>query len=109
MQQDRNQDQIDSAMLVAYRSHLFAIYSDLQIHERGDDYDALGSGSWYALGSLYSTKGLAPLERVMRALNAAAYHNNTCGEPFSVRLLHPDDACCRTENGGSKPQRGYAA
>lgn len=72
------------AMLIGYRERLYVLDSDFSImeHERW----AVGSGSEYALGSLFSTTG-DPQKRIRQALNAAVEFSPTCGPPFHIEKL----------------------
>lgn len=71
--------------LVGFRGRLFTIESDFQVQEVLDDYTALGCGENYALGSLYSTKGLKPMERVEQALRTAEYFSAGVRGPFIIK------------------------
>ena len=72
--------------LMGYRSRLFEVDSDYQVGESHDPYSAVGCGSDYALGSLYSTKG-APRGRMLTALRAAENMSTGVRGPFLVRTL----------------------
>ncbi|KKM93710.1 hypothetical protein LCGC14_1205560 [marine sediment metagenome] len=76
--------------LIGYRSHIYCIHSDFQVGERIDDYDALGCGASYALGSLYGTSRLSPKNRILKALKTAAYFSAGVREPFNVVTLNTD-------------------
>ena len=64
-------DFIDSSFLFAYRDKLYSINSDLSVIEI-DDYIAIGSGADQAIGSLLSTEGQDPKERIVKAIKASA-------------------------------------
>ena len=70
--------------LVGYKSRLFTVYGDFQVAESLDKYDAIGAGSELALGSLYSTEGRDPKERIKRALEAAEKFNAAVRRPFHI-------------------------
>lgn len=77
-------DAFDGGMLIGYRGRLFQLYSDFALmeHERW----AVGSGSEYALGSLFSTSG-EPQKRIKTALQAACEFSPSCGPPFVIEKL----------------------
>ena len=78
----------DSAgtFLVGFHGHLFFIDSDYQVGELYCSYVAIGAGEDVALGSLYTTRNanIAPRDRIVAALEAAQYHNNTVAGPFVI-------------------------
>ncbi len=75
--------------LVGIRGRLYRIDSDFQIGRSIDLYDAVGCGEEFALGSLFGSAHLDPLERVGLALEAAAYHSSAVCPPFHV-MSSPD-------------------
>ena len=76
--------------LVAYRGHLFTIYSDYQVDERQGGYDTLGCGENFALGAIHATKGKSADARVRAALKAAAKFSAYVMPPFHVLRLKGD-------------------
>lgn len=72
--------------LVGYRGSLFIIESDFQVGEVYKNYDSVGCGYAYALGSLYSTEkaGIGPKARVKLALAAAQEFSAGVREPFLI-------------------------
>ncbi len=72
-------------LLAAVAGRLFVIQSDYAVIECSP-YAAIGSGEYYALGSLYATKdwGLRPETRLLEALAAAEHFDPHCGRPFHV-------------------------
>ncbi|ABW11741.1 conserved hypothetical protein [Parafrankia sp. EAN1pec] len=70
--------------LVGIRGQLYRIDSDYQIGRTLDNYDAAGCGEEYARGSLHSTVGEEPEERVRKALEAAAHHSTGVCPPFHI-------------------------
>ena len=64
-------DYMESSFLFAYKDKLFNINSDCSVIEV-DDYVAIGSGSQEAIGSLLSTEGLSPKERIIKAIKSSA-------------------------------------
>jgi ATP-dependent protease HslVU (ClpYQ) peptidase subunit len=73
--------------LVGFEGRLFNIGGDFQVGERVDGFDAAGCGESYALGSLAETGGLAPRERVLRALAAAERFSAGVRGPFFIEEL----------------------
>ncbi len=74
-------------ILVAVAGRIFRICSHLSVYEPAIGYDALGSGSPYALGSLASTEGRSANDRVDIALRAAERHHGGVAGPFTVLHL----------------------
>jgi ATP-dependent protease HslVU (ClpYQ) peptidase subunit len=70
--------------LVGFQGHLFCIFSDYQVAEALDGYDACGCGSDIALGVLYATPTMKPRKRIELALQAAEHHNAGVRTPFSM-------------------------
>ena len=64
-------DAMESSFLFAYQDQLFEINRDGTVLEI-DDYVAIGSGSCEAIGSLISTEGENPKERIIKAIKASA-------------------------------------
>lgn len=73
--------------LVGYRGRIFHIYSDLQIKETVDFYDACGGGGHYALGSLATSESTNIEWRVLKALEVAERFNGTVRNPFIVKRV----------------------
>jgi ATP-dependent protease HslVU (ClpYQ) peptidase subunit len=75
----------EDSFLLAYKSKLFQIDVDFQVAESLRQYDAIGSGSSFALGSLYSTEGMQdPIQRVYLALKSASVFGVSIGPPFHI-------------------------
>lgn len=70
--------------LVGYNGNLYTIYDDFQVGQDVCNFDAVGCGSDLALGSLYSTKHMPPMDRVYLALEAAAHFSGGVSAPFIV-------------------------
>ena len=64
-------DYLDSSFIFAYHNKLYYINCDLSVIEI-DDYIAIGSGADQALGSLLSTEGQNPQERIIKAIKSSA-------------------------------------
>lgn len=71
--------------LVGVAGTLFAVHGDFQVGRNADGYHAVGCGDDLALGSLHSTRGLAPRWRLTAALEAAAHHSSGVAGPFVMR------------------------
>ncbi len=82
----RNESGVESGgtFLAALRGQLYRIDSDFQIGRSVDSYDAAGCGEEFALGSLHGSGDLPPVERVRRALEAAAHHSGAVSPPFHI-------------------------
>jgi len=70
--------------IVGIDGSIFIVDSDYQVAETLEDYHSVGCGQGYAMGSLYTTEGKDPLERVNLALEAATYHSAGVAEPFTI-------------------------
>lgn len=64
-------DFIDSSFIFAFQDQLFVIGRDRSVIEV-DDYVAIGSGEDQAIGSLLSTDGDKPKDRIVKAIKASA-------------------------------------
>lgn len=73
-----------TGVLVGVRGRLFRIESEFQVLEPIHEYAADGSGTYHAMGSLYSTEGKEPRERITEALKAAEYFVCTVRSPFVI-------------------------
>ena len=71
LKDDRYVECIDSSFVFAYCNQLYMISRDLSVIEI-DDYVAMGSGEDQAIGSLLSTEGEEPRERIVKAIKASA-------------------------------------
>jgi ATP-dependent protease HslVU (ClpYQ) peptidase subunit len=83
--------------LVAYKNRLFSIEDEFEVGEIHDNYNAVGSGFAFALGSLHATDGMSiyPHIRVRMALNAAAHHSPSVGGVLMIlttKELYDDEA-----------------
>lgn len=79
-----NEEETGGTFLVGHDGRLFTIYDDYQIQEALNPWTACGCGEGYALGSLYSTKSMAPRKRVATALSAAETHSAGVRGPFHI-------------------------
>jgi len=74
--------------LVGFYGKLYEILTDFQINEVYGDYLAIGSGSNWAMGSLYTSKRVKSGEkRVLIALKAASQFDAACGPPYSIEVM----------------------
>ena len=84
---DVNDEQIQGwRILIGYRGNIYSLESNFQVIKADLDYYCVGSGEEYALGSLFSTKGL-PISadtRVLEALKASAHFCTSVCPPFHV-------------------------
>lgn len=79
-----NNEESGGVFLVGYRGRLYKVESDFQVGESSDDYDAVGCGESFALGSLFATPKLPPKKRIDLALTAATHHSAGVRAPFVV-------------------------
>ena len=70
--------------LVGYKNRLFKIDSDFQVGESVDGHMAIGCGSSFALGSMYSTEHSYPEYKVLEALRCAAHYSAGVRAPFTI-------------------------
>lgn len=84
-----NEREYTGVFLVATQGRLFYADSDYNIGETTDSYATCGCGNEVASGAMFATKDDAfqPQERILLALNAAAYHLNNVRAPFNVMEL----------------------
>ena len=70
---------------------LYEMLSDFQFNEISD-FTAIGSGSTFALGSLFTSKGIIndPKARVLKALEASAFFDSATGPPFVTEIFLED-------------------
>ena len=79
---DKDADNVCDLVIGVY-GRLFVMDTDFSIGEYYDKYFAIGSGSQFALGSLYSTKSMKdPRARLEKALEAAAEYTMSVSAPF---------------------------
>jgi ATP-dependent protease HslVU (ClpYQ) peptidase subunit len=86
---ERNNLRIDTSeredraeLIIGVNGRIFGVEDDWQVSEFISDHLAIGSGMPYALGSLYSTTGMHPDERIKLALEAAEKYCNSVCQPF---------------------------
>jgi len=82
-------DITESNYLIGVGGRLYTILMDFQMHEV-EDYYSIGSGSYYAYGSLLTTaelEGFNPIDRITLALNAACKYDGASGPPYTIMKL----------------------
>ena len=75
--------------ILGYKGRLFTFFNDMGFLEVTDKYTSVGSGSPYALGSLYSTESeeMNPKERIELALETAQYYNAYVEGPYDIMSI----------------------
>ena len=73
--------------LVGYKKKLFKIESDFQVGMPSERFDSCGCGDDVAFGSLFSTKGRNPYDRIRLALKAAERYSAGVRAPFLIKEL----------------------
>lgn len=70
--------------LVAYKDRIFTIDNDFQVAENINNIHAIGCGSDFALGAIYTLEkeDLPPLTKVTKALEAAVFFSGGVRKPF---------------------------
>ena len=65
---------------------MWRISSDYSVTSFSDDYDAIGSGTYHALGSMATTEGLGmtPVRRIHKALQVASKFVPSVAPPFHI-------------------------
>lgn len=82
---DNSQDKHEGKFLVGYKSVLYGIEGDYQVGVNTLPYNAIGTGSTYALGALATMRSnTLPVNRVRRALEAAALFDIGSSAPFEI-------------------------
>lgn len=70
--------------LVGYKGRLYEVAGNFQVNSYADGVMAIGCGREYALGALKALETMPARERVVRALEVAAYYSGGVLGPFSV-------------------------
>jgi len=73
--------------IVGFKGKLFKIFSDYQVSENVENYEAAGCGEAYALGSLYASVKDEPEEIIKEALECAEYFSPFVRAPFTILKL----------------------
>ena len=74
LDKDKRFDGFDASYLLAIDNSLFYINSDASVIEI-DDCIAIGSGANESIGSLLTSNGEEPVERIIKAIKASAAHD----------------------------------
>lgn len=83
-----NNEESGGTFIVGYKKNLYVIQGDFQIEKPADDFAAVGSGMFYALGALYNTKHWTDIDaRIRQALTTAEYFNPFVRGPFDVMSI----------------------
>lgn len=80
-------EETGGTFLVGYKGALYAVEEDYQVGSTLDNYSAVGIGYMTALGSLYTSKGQSPRQRIRTALLASEHVNNGVRRPFRIMSL----------------------
>jgi hypothetical protein len=83
----QNEEESGGTFLVGFNGNLYKICDDYQVAKSMDEYAAVGCGADIASGSLYSTIGMPPEERIRIALEAAERFNAGVRRPFVIKKL----------------------
>ena len=77
-----------SNFLIGWKGRLYDVLIDFQLNETYGDYNAIGSGAPYALGSLFTSRKVkSPEKRVLNALKSAAEFSFAVGEPYTIEIM----------------------
>jgi ATP-dependent protease HslVU (ClpYQ) peptidase subunit len=90
---DKGIGEFESYFLLGYKNKLWLIESNYSVFETKDNYQAIGCGTNYALGSLHSTNDtdLTPVERIHKALQAASKFSSGVSAPFYIINTENDE------------------
>ena len=77
-------DKSDSYFLIGYRGNIYQLGFGFSITSPVESYEAIGSGQFYALGSLYSSTKKSPRAKIENALSAAEFFNSGVRSPFTL-------------------------
>ncbi len=82
---DPTTEEDSSELLIGIGGRLFEFCNDWHMGEDANDFNAIGSGSSFAMGSLYSTGRIrSPHARIRTALQAAEKFSQTVKGPFTI-------------------------
>lgn len=84
---ENNQETQESWFLVGYRGALYSIETNYTARKERRAFYSIGSGSEYALGAFSATEGLAPEERVTRAVLAGINFDAASGGDVQIAVL----------------------
>lgn len=84
----------NSEFLLAYRGNIYMVFGSFEILHVTDPFNASGSGSDFALGSLHTTEELSrikPKDRCLLALQTAEKYNAGVKAPFTIVSLKEEE------------------
>ncbi len=83
---DNNKEEI-GVFLIGYKNKLYKIEDDLQVEENLDNFNACGSGTYFAIGALeiLNTTMNTPQDIIKKALAVAEKFNPYVGKPFKIK------------------------
>lgn len=86
LQKYEDGDDKGGTFLVGYKNRLFKVDNDFQVAESSNGIDAIGCGSDYALGALYSLskQDITARQKVVKSLEAAAFFSAGVCKPFVI-------------------------
>jgi len=85
---DPSSEEDSSEMLVGIGGRLFEFCNDWHLGEDINNFNAAGSGTAFALGSLYSTRRIkSPNARIKLALESAERFSSSVRRPFTILEL----------------------
>jgi 20S proteasome alpha/beta subunit len=70
--------------LLGYNGNLYVVCPDYQVNRSSNGFNAVGGGATYALGSLATSEGHEPMERVKKALEVSAHLSAGVRGPFYI-------------------------
>jgi len=82
-----NEQESGGSFIIGYKNTLYEIDSDFQVAIPTDLFVAVGCGADLCLGSLYSTIGQPPEDRIKIALNAAERFSAGVRQPFIIKHM----------------------
>ena len=85
-------DDKGGVFLVAYKGQLFQIESDFQVAETTIDFNSVGCGEDFALGSLFALDDNVGIEnKILTGLKSASYFSCGVDKPFYITCTGEDD------------------
>jgi len=83
---DKGINDNESYFLLGYEDKLWKIDFNYAVSSININYNAIGCGTDYALGSMYSTEilDLSPIERIYKALQSASKFSVRCAAPYYI-------------------------
>lgn len=76
--------------LICYHGEIYRLSSDFDVTLFSGDFISIGSGGEFALGSMYSTSGVSPIDRLNTAIEAACLYDDGCGGDIKTLRLTGD-------------------